>query len=184
MKYILENIYTSNNCYIIKYDGNKYMRIGSDGLRATIDITQKNDLNLLFPNADLYVLYKFPFKIIRLDDGKIIMSFLSLLNSYITFYIVHNMLFMVVNLDNTTIKVSYVYTNNIHNSGYVQIYVQGAKPDDIQKLTYLHDTQIYNMGTRANPFIYVYMPIDYMDKLVDMSRSYRWKLVCGKIVMF
>lgn len=184
MKYILENIYTSNDCYIIKYNGDNYMKIRSNGYSIDIKKIKNNNLNILIPNADLYLLYKFPFEIIEMNNGDIVMSFLPLLNSYISFYMVNNMLFIMANIDNVTVKMSYVYTDCTHDDDYFQIYVQGVRPDDIQKLSYLDDTQIYNMGNESIPFIYIYMPYKYINKLIKMCMSYRWKLVRHKTILF
>lgn len=184
MKYILENIFTSNDCYIIQYNKDKYMQIKYNGYFIDLVRIHENKLTLLSPNTDLYVLFKFPFKIIRDNDGQIIFSFLPLLNSYIVFSGLKNKLFITVSTDNITSHMSYVFTNGGKKVDYIQIYIQNVKQDDISKLTYIDGAEIYNMGTAHNPYIYIYMPDTYIKKLIDLSKINKWKLQCNKTILF
>lgn len=184
MKYILENIFTSNNCYIIKYNGHKYFQIKYNGYCIDAVSIKNNNIGTLSPNSDLYILYKFPFKIIRDKSNRIIFSFLPLLNSYITFHNSDNKLFMTANIDNVISHLSYVFINGGKKINYFQIYIQNVKQDDIPKLTYIDGAEIYNMGTEHNPYIYIYMPDIYINKLIEMSKINKWKLQCHKKILF
>ena len=183
MKYILENIFTANNHYIVRYNGDKYMKITYNGFFIDVFNINKDKLSILSPNADLYVLYKLPFKIIRTRKGKIVFSFLPLMNSYIVFTGSDNKLSITANIDNVESHASYVFINEEKKTDYIQLYIQNIKKDDISKLTYIDGAEIYNMGTPHNPYIYIYMPVKFMRKLIDLSDTNKWVIQFRRTIL-
>lgn len=166
---ILNNLYYSDDHFVIKYNENKFVKIFYKNDNINFDEIKKINRAELNEILDAYILYQFPFTLMKKSNEYYELSFLSLLNSKIVFSIECDKLKCLIKIDNNIVG-EYFVQNKQNN--LLKVHLKNV--NDVDRLTYIENIEIYECDN-CNDFYLIIPPYKYRE-IKKISDQYGWEI--------
>lgn len=168
---ILDKLYLSDDHYIIVYNNNNYLKIGLECNKIFFQDIKSICTDILREISDAFVLYQFPFVILKSNDQCIELNFSKYLNSKIIFFVDECSLICRIKMDNNIVR-EYFIKN--YDSDIVKLYIKNVI--NIQKLAYIDDIEIYNLQEQGYPYVLIYLQKYKLKEIKKIARKYNWSI--------